>query len=661
MKKTLLALCAVAAFSASAVTNEYSPIPGEGALNPNDYSGGIGSVEINCTAEINRECTGFATLSKGKNVIKAIPASNVRMVYCVDGFSKVTTGTPHISFFEKNDSPAAEPGDYTVVIPSNFIKVNGVGNAPLEYHYTVLGSAVKISPIPADRSTISELSTFKLKFDKAEQVKFNGDLTSINIEYADPNDDEKTITIDATDVTVDGTEATITFPTYTTPGSVMINVNAGAFTSKSTSGSTERNASMMIRYFIAPAVVGVFSISPAPSTITSLKPYQIVDGTYATDYYFFNVGLPEGYTFQTLNARKAALYKELPDGSLESYQAFSTWKANEDKTAAGAYLQGDEYDRYDELKLAPGTYWFVIPANGFYIKDADANVTPCQELKFGPYIVEGEPAKYTVSPSADDHVTSLTEIVITFEDATKVEVNPIAWFTLNNDTIEYDMRGEAEGNKVVITIEPAINVVGEYTLVSDSSNITVDGAHTAVEATFIVERGFINEVTILNNGKPADAQIVEDEDFGSIWAVNVEAALPIEGLDVPATGAITFELPFGYDSVYALENLIDTDAVQHRVSVEEITAAGLKKLENNTLSDLTLGEHIIMFTYAAGDEALEPSFMRINVAENTLTSVEEINVAEEAEYYTLQGVKVENPEKGIYIKVVNGKASKVNL
>lgn len=41
-------------------------------------------------------------------------------------------------------------------------------------------------------------------------------------------------------------------------------------------------------------------------------------------------------------------------------------------------------------------------------------------------------------------------------------------------------------------------------------------------------------------------------------------------------------------------------------------------------------------------------------------SVEGIEVAEgEAEYYTLQGVKVLNPERGIYIKVVNGKATKI--
>lgn len=46
--------------------------------------------------------------------------------------------------------------------------------------------------------------------------------------------------------------------------------------------------------------------------------------------------------------------------------------------------------------------------------------------------------------------------------------------------------------------------------------------------------------------------------------------------------------------------------------------------------------------------------------ENLTTAVEAIEVEEgEAVYYNLQGVKVVNPENGMYLKVVNGKASKV--
>lgn len=42
-------------------------------------------------------------------------------------------------------------------------------------------------------------------------------------------------------------------------------------------------------------------------------------------------------------------------------------------------------------------------------------------------------------------------------------------------------------------------------------------------------------------------------------------------------------------------------------------------------------------------------------------SVDDIRLDDEAEFYTLQGVKTENPAKGIYIRVSGGKASKVMI
>jgi hypothetical protein len=45
-----------------------------------------------------------------------------------------------------------------------------------------------------------------------------------------------------------------------------------------------------------------------------------------------------------------------------------------------------------------------------------------------------------------------------------------------------------------------------------------------------------------------------------------------------------------------------------------------------------------------------------------VSGIEDVNVNDgEVEYYNLQGVKVENPEKGIYIMKQGGKTSKVVL
>ena len=57
--------------------------------------------------------------------------------------------------------------------------------------------------------------------------------------------------------------------------------------------------------------------------------------------------------------------------------------------------------------------------------------------------------------------------------------------------------------------------------------------------------------------------------------------------------------------------------------------------------------------------------LKYDAKTNTLTltnttAVEEVEVAEgEAVYFNLQGVQVANPENGIYVKVVDGKATKV--
>lgn len=62
-------------------------------------------------------------------------------------------------------------------------------------------------------------------------------------------------------------------------------------------------------------------------------------------------------------------------------------------------------------------------------------------------------------------------------------------------------------------------------------------------------------------------------------------------------------------------------------------------------------------------ENIYPTVYNFNVAKDTPTAVEEIEETEagEAVYYNLQGTRVYNPERGIFIKVTNGKTQKVIL
>lgn len=75
------------------------------------------------------------------------------------------------------------------------------------------------------------------------------------------------------------------------------------------------------------------------------------------------------------------------------------------------------------------------------------------------------------------------------------------------------------------------------------------------------------------------------------------------------------------------------------------------------------GKTTITFTLVAGSDVKDSSIPSIVNVTMIPTSVSEVLVADEGEaiYFNLQGVKVANPEKGIYVKVVEGKATKVVL
>ncbi len=67
---------------------------------------------------------------------------------------------------------------------------------------------------------------------------------------------------------------------------------------------------------------------------------------------------------------------------------------------------------------------------------------------------------------------------------------------------------------------------------------------------------------------------------------------------------------------------------------------------------------IILVKDDQGDYANSAS-LTVKVNKDMADGVEAIEAAEEARFFTLDGVEVANPEKGVYIKVVDGKATKV--
>lgn len=101
--------------------------------------------------------------------------------------------------------------------------------------------------------------------------------------------------------------------------------------------------------------------------------------------------------------------------------------------------------------------------------------------------------------------------------------------------------------------------------------------------------------------------------------------------------------------------------------IEYLTGNGFN--EGNTFAidvDKDFGYSISgddLVAYIGVDDNVSYDEIHINVTANYDDSTVGVGYVEaanaEAEYYTLQGVKVANPEKGVYVRVANGKAEKV--
>ncbi len=157
-----------------------------------------------------------------------------------------------------------------------------------------------------------------------------------------------------------------------------------------------------------------------------------------------------------------------------------------------------------------------------------------------------------------------------------------------------------------------------------------------------------------------DFSIVNDQEIGLSYAAafpeiknaagEVVALVLTDSYDEDADGNPN---PDGHVTVTKFEGGTDGKNVELRVQLNnEITTPGIYTLEL-PWNLFTVGRE--MSAYASAPGTYEIKVGNITAVE----TIETENAA--AEYYTIDGLKVENPVKGLYIKVVNGKAVKVIL
>ncbi|MDE6273392.1 MAG: hypothetical protein K2M31_10360 [Muribaculaceae bacterium] len=148
---------------------------------------------------------------------------------------------------------------------------------------------------------------------------------------------------------------------------------------------------------------------------------------------------------------------------------------------------------------------------------------------------------------------------------------------------------------------------------------------------------------------PAD----EEEETPAYYDVTLEAETSI--------AEVTIELPTGYDEMYYADLSIGGMKDRRVPASTIVDQYGYTK--GNVLEVPTDGK---TYTYSvvfgkAGEVNTDNNFI-VNVKADKLTGIDQLATeAETVEYFTIDGIKVENPVKGLYIKVTDGKATKVIL
>lgn len=708
MKKSLLAcsviLMASAGFTANAA-NQFSAVPEDGSkLNINVEGQGyaVASIEINTKATINRDAEGFIVLSRNGVPLKAIPACNKLLLYCIDEFDKVTTGTPHITFYNKESLEMGNltqiTGKYQVTIPSNFfINSAGEGNMPLVYNYEVQGHAAELQYSLKNGDAVESLTELKITFPGCTDLKYSAKTsqdtkTGIYVEATDPENDENVLNFDSSSVTIDGNVATITFPELIAngknlTGTVSINILANCFSFKNSAGLSGNNLTKVISVGIT-GNLGTndqgFTFAPAPGTyekFTALNSYVKNQATWGTTFAanFLTLDLPQGYTTGFVTGTRCQFYKVESDGTEVPTAIYFPLGTNEDHNVI--YLSQTTYYDVEEIPadatpeqmvnqeftLAPGTYYFVIPAKSFQTKAPGTDVGVYNnEMRFGPYVIEGDESfNYTITPDPSKVVAGLSDITITFGENDDVKWNIGDWGTLTCGVIEYDFTPVVNGNVITVSIPSGLTTPGEWNLTLLGTYLRVNGMMCTIKETFIVERDYISELAVKCNGDLIESNFIENDPVnGDFWQIDVKTANSDTN-----TVDIEVVLPIGYNELYYHIYEFNNDPEQEssalfapkRVNSTDLLAAGFKLAENNIIPNLKVGENEVMFTYGNNGDCLEPTPLRIFVEYGETVGINEVDAAEEAEYFTIDGLKVENPKEGLFIKVANGVATKVIL
>lgn len=207
--------------------------------------------------------------------------------------------------------------------------------------------------------------------------------------------------------------------------------------------------------------------------------------------------------------------------------------------------------------------------------------------------------------------------------------------------------------------EPQFDI--ENTIIGGQNSFKVEGDYkydivvNLENMTLIITAAPIGQLTLEASMPDSNEYVGEVYEEDGFWTAIIETSNEF--------APITFTLPDGYDSMYYCDMY---GGMSHKASgwITEEEALAENYVKGNVINVPADGKnHIYAIVLGANGlvDIENASLLGAKVSYNPTVSVEGIEIEENATYFNLQGVKVANPENGIFVKVVNGKAVKVAL
>lgn len=230
---------------------------------------------------------------------------------------------------------------------------------------------------------------------------------------------------------------------------------------------------------------------------------------------------------------------------------------------------------------------------------------------------------------------------------------------------EIGTRYGAKSNDFPVVLgEPAEITFGENSF-KVKADLNYEFTVDLVKKTVVVNE--VVEVVMPTPPEKLTLQAGTSEGLTTAWDANFNE-ISVTGEVETATAEITVAIPEGFD------NFLYIDPTQGGgPEVDPLTRAAAEWLPVATALEQGMQygnkftvaadgqEHVYMLYLVANEQFDSANLYTLTATLQQKTGVEAVEVAGEAQYFTLQGVKVTNPSNGIYVKVAGGKASKVTV